>query len=245
MEWSASDYFWTEFEDQLFDSRRWQDVDREVKALVDLLKLEKGRRILDLCCGPGRHLIGLSEAGFRMTGVDRTQRYLDETRARAQKRGLDVELVLDDIRTFCRQDAFDAVINMYNSFGYFEEQADDRKVLSNIYRSLRPGGILLIDMTGKEVLARVFVDKWARRERGARLTVYQRILNDWTWRQMQWIMTKAGQEFEYTSGHRIYSAAEMKHELSAAGFGKVLVYGDLQRGAYDQTARQMVILATK
>jgi SAM-dependent methyltransferase len=243
--WADSDFFWTEFENQLFDAGRWRDVAREARQLATLLDLQPGQKILDLCCGPGRHLLGLARLGFDLTGLDRTMSYLETAARRALQDRLKVELIHADMRKFIRADAFDAVINMYNSFGYFEDHRDDRTVLANIFASLKPGGTLLMDMSGKEVLARNFKNTWHLHEGGARLVVHERICHDWTWREMKWVMTKNRRTYEYTSGHRIYCACEMKNELAATGFSQISVYGSLDATPYDQHARQMVIIAKK
>lgn len=70
-----------------------------------------------------------------------------------------VEFVQDDMREFRRPVAFDAVINMFTSFGYFEDQADDRKVVNNVYESLKPGGSFLLELMGKEVMSRIYQER--------------------------------------------------------------------------------------
>ena len=63
------------------------------------------------------------------------------------------------MRSFCRPEAFDVVLNMYSSLGYFEDIEEDKQVLKNIYRSLKNKGKLLIDLMGKEILARIFRER--------------------------------------------------------------------------------------
>ena len=81
--------------------------------------------------------------------MDRTATYLDEARKRGAEEDLQVEFLQEDMRTFVRPGAFDAVINYFTSFGYFESDEDERRVLANAHRSLRPSGVLLIEMMGK------------------------------------------------------------------------------------------------
>ena len=100
--------------------------------------------MLDLCCGVGRHSLELVRRGFRVTGVDRTQAYLDLVAAAAKREALDLELVRQDMREFHRDESYDGVINLFTSFGYFEDPRDDQRVVDNVYASLRSGGVLVM-----------------------------------------------------------------------------------------------------
>src|SRR5206468_5375646 len=112
--------------------------------------------VLDLCCGPGRHSLEFARHGFQVTGVDRTARYLDAARAAATGEGLTVEFVQGDMPHFQRPAAFDVALNLFTSFGYFEDEAEDLCVLRHLHTSLKPGGQVLLEMAGKEPLARDF-----------------------------------------------------------------------------------------
>ncbi|NIT57732.1 MAG: methyltransferase domain-containing protein, partial [Aliifodinibius sp.] len=115
------------------------------------LGIEASSPILDLGCGIGRHTLELAHRGFTVTGVDRTQTYLNKAREKARIGGLEVEFVQADMRSFRRTGAFEAVINLFSSFGYFENPEEDRRVVENVYDSLKPGGRFLVEMMGKEV----------------------------------------------------------------------------------------------
>ena len=151
--WHEDDEFWKVFAPHMFTEDRWDATPAEVDNLLSLLALRPGAAVLDLCCGPGRHSLELARRGFCVTGVDRTESYVQEARERAARDELGVEFVEDDMRRFCRPDAFDAAIMMYTSFGYFEDPAENRQVLANVCRSLRDGGVLLIETMGKPVIS--------------------------------------------------------------------------------------------
>ena len=147
--WHEQESFWETVRPVLFTARRWEETPREVEAMATLLGLSPGARVLDLCCGVGRHSLGFARSGFQVTGADRTATYLHEARGRAAEEGLQVEFLQEDMRAFVRPGAFDAVINYFTSYGYFESDADDRRVLANAHRSVRESGVLLIEMMGK------------------------------------------------------------------------------------------------
>lgn len=109
--WHEDDEFWMRTAPFLFSSRRWSQAGVEVDAMLSLLALKPPARVLDLCCGPGRHALELARRGFEVTGVDRTQAYLDEARRRADVSTLKLELLRQDMRTFKRHDFFDAAMD--------------------------------------------------------------------------------------------------------------------------------------
>ncbi len=122
---------------------------REIDALVESARLDPSDRILDLCCGQGRHCLELARRGFsHVTGLDRSRYLIRLARRRAKKGGLNVSFHEGDAR---RQrfetDSFDCVALMGNSFGYFEQEADDVAVLENVKKVLRSEGTIVLDIT--------------------------------------------------------------------------------------------------
>ena len=157
--WHDQDQFWGLFEPFLFNEQRRSNAKGEVENLIELLNIQGENRVLDLCCGTGRHSLELSHYGYPVVGVDRTAAYITRARQLAGQEGLGVDFVLGDMRDFCRPETFDVVINMFGSFGYFEDEADDRRVVMNMHASLGPGGRFLIETAGKEIVARNFQAK--------------------------------------------------------------------------------------
>jgi 2-polyprenyl-3-methyl-5-hydroxy-6-metoxy-1,4-benzoquinol methylase len=144
--------FWREAAPAIFNEERRKSAASEVDQVVSLASLAPGAAVLDLGCGQGRHSLEFARRGYSVTGVDRTGGYIDVARETAVREKLEIEFLHADIREFRREGRFDLAVSMLTSFGYFEEQADERRVLENARASLRPGGWLLIDLMGKEVL---------------------------------------------------------------------------------------------
>jgi len=243
--WHEQDTFWKTVAPVLFVERRWSDAPAEVEQLVSLLGLELEAHILDLCCGVGRHSLELARRGFKVTGVDRTQPYLDRASRQAEAEGLEVEFVQSDMRTFYRPDAFDAVVNMFTSFGYFEDPEDDRQVAMNMHRSLKSGGVFLIDMMGKEILARIFSERDWYEEDGVLILQERKITQNWGWMESRWIIFADDNRTELNLSHRVYSAVELISLLTECGFTQVDAYGSLEGSAYDHLARRLVVVARK
>lgn len=241
--WHEDDTLWTVLEPFLFSAERLAAAPAEAEAVVERLGLQPGARVLDLCCGPGRHAVALARLGFRVTGVDRNAAYLARAGETAGRAGVELELVEQDMRRFVRPGAFDAVINMFTSFGYFEDEVDNRLVADNMARCLAPGGAVLIDTVGKEVLARDWQPRsWS--EAGGVLLLEERATRQgWQLMEARWTVLSKGQRHELTLRHRIYSGGELEAILRGAGLAEVALYGNLQGAPYDQRAQRLVAVA--
>ena len=243
--WYEQDGFWEKVAPALFTSERILSAKQEAEQIVSLLELKPGVSICDLCCGVGRHSLELARQGLNVTGVDRTALYIEEAKNKAETEGLKIRFVQEDMRSFCEPNAFDVLINLLTSFGYFEDAADDKRVLENIYKSLKKGGKFLIDLMGKEVLARIFQEKRWRQEDSLIILEEAKISEDFSSVESHWIIITEDRRDECRFSLRLYSAAELCELLKDCGFVKVKVYGDLSGSPYDQTAKRLVITANK
>jgi SAM-dependent methyltransferase len=243
--WHEEDSFWIKFAPVLFHQKRLEKTKEEVDNILSLLKIKPDASVLDLCCGPGRHSLELARMGFSVTGVDRTKIYLEKARKLAKKENLKAEFIQKDMRKFHKSNTFDVCINLFTSFGYFKEAKDDKKVLKNVFRSLKKKGVFLIDTMGKEVLARIFRERDWYEINGNIMLEERKVCQDWSWIQSRWILIKNGKKVEHQISLRLYSAAEFSSLLKECGFNSIDVYGDLVGAPYDHTAKRLVLVAHK
>lgn len=243
--WHDRADFWEKMAPFLFTDRHWASVQEEVDGLIKLLEIEEGEAVLDLCCGPGRHSLEFARRGLQVTGVDITSAYLDEALRNAEEEDLTIEFIQEDMRRFRRSELFHGAILMYTSFGYFENQEENFQVLANIRESLKDDGKLIIDVMGKEVLARIFQEKGWEEQDGIFFLQEREISRDWSWIENRWILLEGHDRFEIEVAHWLYSAAELSGMLRETGFSSVKCYGDLMGAAYGPEARRLVCLAEK
>jgi SAM-dependent methyltransferase len=139
----------------------------EVARLLDVLGLPSGSRVLDVPCGQGRHAHLLAEAGFDVMGLDYSPALL--ARAKARGTGPRLHYRRGDMRRLPAEwrGRFDAVINLFTSFGFFVSPRDDRDVIGEFSRVLRPGGVLVWHGANRDgVMARFLGrDWWTTRNR--------------------------------------------------------------------------------
>lgn len=244
--WHEKDETWDTLAPVLFTRRRRERAEVEVGLLIELLDLRGGERILDLPCGIGRHALELARRGFRVTGVDRTDAYLDEGRRAAAGESLGVEWVRCDMREFARPGAFDLVLNMYTSFGYFEDPADDRRAAQAFFDALQPGGRLVMELHGKENLAAGFAPReWHELDDGLLLLEERSITDSWRSVHTRWIIFRNGRRSEVAFSLRLYGASELIDLLEGVGFTDVQALGNLEGDPYDEHAGRLVMVAGK
>ena len=244
-EWFDDDAFWIGLYPVMFTEQRFVEAADQADKLVNLAK-PRGTKVLDLCCGPGRFSVPLAAKGFAVTGVDRTAFLLDKARARAKDAGVKIEWIRRDMRDFTRPAAFDLVISMYTSFGYFDDRGDDLRVLRHTFTNLKPGGTLVIDVFGKERAARLFQPTASESfADGTVLVRRHEVLDDWTRLRNEWIVIRTGRAQTFNFHHTIFSGQELRDRLQLAGFQDVRLYGNLDGDDYGLSAERLIAIARK
>ena len=244
-QWFEDESLWVETYPYMFSPARIAAAEEEVDPLLRLIGV-RPQSILDLCCGPGRFAVPLARRGFRVTGVDRTAFFLNKARERAAAENVEISWVQVDMRTFVQPGAFDLAISMFTSFGYFDDKAEDLTVLRNVHESLRPGGALVMDVVGKERLARTFQPATSSKHADGSVVIDRReVLDDWTRVRMEWTIIKGNTVRVFTIHHTVYSGQEFKDRLTAVGFGDVRLYGSIDGAPYGREADRLIAVARK
>jgi SAM-dependent methyltransferase len=132
---------------QLFMPLQTEELtQKDVAFLSRQLSLPRYRRILDLCCGYGRHALQLAKLGYQVTGLDRDESVIAEARNRATEANQEIAYLIGDMRQVgALTGEFDAVINMWQSLSYFDEETNI-DLLCQIHHKLTPGGRFIVDM---------------------------------------------------------------------------------------------------
>jgi len=243
--WHEYEAFWRAWRDWGFNEELLDEAGPEVEQIAVLAGVEAGARVLDAACGFGRHSVAFAQRGFQVTGVDRVASYLDEARERVQAEGLDAEFILSDLRTFQSPDPFDLAVNCMTAFGYFEDQADNVRVMQTLCDALKPGGALVMDLMGKEVLARVFqVRDWTERN-GVFLLQERKVERGWSWMNDRWLYITPDGQHEFPVCLWLYSAQELTDMARGVGFSEATAYGDFEGNPYDHEAKRLVMVARK
>ncbi|MBF6569616.1 MAG: class I SAM-dependent methyltransferase [Candidatus Binataceae bacterium] len=221
---------------------------KEAAFVVRTLGLQAGARMLDLCCGQGRHCVALARHGLHVTGLDLNPAYLELARRAAAEARVAIECVAADMRQIPFENAFDAAVNMYSSFGYLESEADDARVLASLARALKPGGQVMLDMLNREwAVANYIQNDWHAAPDGT-LYVERRDLDLASSRmRVRFTIVEAQGGRHESVGHdiRLYTLTETTRLLERAGLGVTEVFGGFDGEAYSIETRRMIVAARK
>jgi SAM-dependent methyltransferase len=201
-----------------YDEMLAERTDAEVEQVAELLG--ERERVLDCPCGHGRIANGLAERGYRVTGIDYTPLFLEKARADAESRGVDVQYAHGDMRELPWRDEFDALVNWFTSFGYFDDESNS-KVLRGFHDALRPGGRLVMELQNPARLFRILLPATYLR-RGDDLAVDVHDVDWEAWRiETERVLIRNGRARSTRFSVRIYSFPELRGELERAGFEDV------------------------
>lgn len=244
-DWYTDEGFWRKFGPLMFGDEQFNEAAGQVPALLARIDLTEGS-VLDLGCGPGRHALPLARAGLSVTAIDTSRQLLDELRRRALDEKLEIDIRTADMREFSGIGPFDAVFVMWTSFGYFEAEADHQRVLENIYHSLKPGGVLVLDLLGLETLCRTLEPVHLTENADGSLLIERPVLVDHNTRlENEWILIRDGRADHATFSHRVWSAGEIARLVEAAGLDLDAIDGDLAGTPYDFESERMYVVARK
>lgn len=231
-----------------FKKEAFKNTQEETKFIIKILNLSEGAKILDLACGQGRHAIGLAKRGYEVIGLDLNNDFLNIAKKDAKKEKVKLRLIQGDMREKFFKNEFNAVINLFSSFGYFENEQENIKVLKNINKSLKPNGKFLIDLLNK---------KWFLKKFCGTKRTWFKIKNDYILEEnyfdkkmKAWIRNISiiypNKKIEHIKTFmRLYSLLEIKNELRKTGFKILKTYGDYQGNKFTLLSPRLIILAQK
>ena len=228
-----------------------QRINDEVNGVIKLCGLKKQNKILDAPCGYGRHSVNLSRKGMNVMGVDINEYFL----AVAKKQTRDLKLnncrfYRKDLRKLSYRSRFDAVINMFYSFGFFEDENDDFRVIYNFYKSLKKGGKFLMHTfitLPKIINGNYKIHDVRNLTSGNKLELY-RDYDFKTKREYgEWYVLQENSKKIKLSPYsmRIYTDLEFIGLCTKVGFSRVDIYGNWQGRNYNNDSELMIVVATK
>jgi cyclopropane fatty-acyl-phospholipid synthase-like methyltransferase len=217
----------------------------EAAAVLELLELEPGARVLDLACGWGRHSVELARAGLEVTGLDLSETLLARAAKRAEAAGVSVEWVRGDMRELPWRGRFDAVVSLFSSLGYFLSDEEDLRVLRASACSLKPGGLFVLETMHRDQIARGFVERdWWRGEAGRAVWV-EREFDAVAGITREWLFFERadGSRGEKYHAMQVRTATEWDHLLRSAGLAPLAWYGDWDFSEFTHESERLIVLA--
>ena len=224
----------------LYQRRDESEAERVLELFGELLP--PGGRVLDLACGAGRYMLAAAGRGLRVWGVDLSGFLLAEAAGREPLTG---KVVRADMRRLpFRSQAFEAVLSMFTSFGYFSVDMDNLLVMREVSRVLTNGGTFLLDFLNAGRLTGMSPEE-TERESSGYLIGERRSLESggkFLVKHVRAVNTKTGAMLEYDERVRLYTRGELLTMLDSVDLGVSGLFGDYDRGEYDEKESERLIL---
>jgi ubiquinone/menaquinone biosynthesis C-methylase UbiE len=238
-EWFNEDYL------EVYGHRDAADAKRAVTLAERELALSRGDRVLDLCCGNGRHSLELVRRGFRVVALDLSYALLRSGAKKAREEALRVGFVQADARRIALREGFDAVLNFFTSFGYFEADDDNTLMLENISRVLKEGGKFLIDYLNAAHVVKNLVPKTVWEVGSAKVCEVRWI--DVVRRTVSKTITieRNGVEKGYSESVRLYGEDELRNMLTSCGLRVAKGFGDYDGSSIDVGRPRLILVGAK
>jgi len=199
----------------------------------------RGRRVLDLACGSGRHAQALEAAGALVTGVDLSMVQLRSARSRGLARLAQADMRIIPIRT----GSMDAVVNLFTSFGYFDTDDEHAAVLAEVGRVLRPGGAFAMDFLNAPLVRATLVPRDEKSVSGRRV-VQERRISDGGRFVIKEIHLEGEQE-PFVERVRLLSRQDLEAMARAAHLTVDDVLGDYEGAPHTDTTPRVLMLARR
>lgn len=235
-EWFDSPYYHT-----LYKNRDENEAQKTLDNLLKALDLPAGARILDLACGKGRHARYLAEKGFDVTGLDISDASITFARQFEHEH---LAFYQHDMRHPFRINYFDAVMNMFTSFGYFETDRDHLLALKNVYRDLKPGGLFLLDYFNSEWVRQNLVRSDVKTVDGIEFHLKKNIQGEHVFKTVEF--TTGSKHFHFRERVRLFSLTDFQTLFSSASLKLQCIYGSYNLDSFSAIdSKRLILIAQK
>jgi SAM-dependent methyltransferase len=221
--------------------------EREARDIVNLIQryvpLSNNDKVLDVCCGAGRHSLELARRGYDVAGFDLSSYLISQAKeslSNAKETNLHVEFTIKDMKDFSFGNVFDMAINVFTSFGYFETDEDNFKVFENVKKSLKQGGYFVFDFINSDNLRKTLISESEDEYDGVKVLQKRYIENNFVYKDIY-----IGED-KYTERLRLYNTDDINSVFETLGFNVKNTFGDYYGNAFDrENSKRMVYICKK
>jgi len=243
MEW-FEDWFNTDEYLNVYRHRNEAEARQLINLILKTIDFAPGSTALDMACGAGRHSILLAKEGFNVTAVDLSANLLNVAKHAASEAGVNVNFIRSDLRNFATDVKFDLVVNLFTSFGYFEDDEENFRIFKNVYKYLKPTSYFVMDYLNRYYVEQHLVNRSVDKIPGGEI-IQERSINEK--RVIKKItISKNGQEQHFLESVRMYTPNYLTRELKKIGFDIIKSFGDFNGNAFNaETSQRIIIIARK
>ena len=233
-------WFGTRYYHLLYRNRNSQEAEEFILNLIGFIGLPSGSKTLDLPCGKGRHAIALHACGMDVTAADLSEENILTCKSLETER---MHFVRHDMRSPLAIGYFDAVFNLFTSFGYFDRETENQRVVDAAAASLRKGGVFILDFLNVHKALHHLVAKEKLKIEGVDFHISRRIENGKIVKQI--VVSDGGTEHHYREEVRVLSRTDLETFLTKAGFTIEAVVGDYSLAPFEESNSPRIIFISR
>ena len=225
----------------LYQHRNFDEAELFIDNLIQLLHPAAHSQFLDLACGKGRHSIYLNKKGYTVTGIDLSQESIN-CASRFENKTL--EFYVHDMRKPFRINYFDSVLNLFTSFGYFENKRDDIATIDAVYKALKPNGIFVLDFLNVHKAVSNLIPEESKIVDGIKFTINKSIEDDFIVKHIHF--SDKGKEYHFQECVKMLTLNDFENYFTAKKFKIVHLKGNYQLDDFDpKTSDRLILIAQK
>ena len=236
--WYAS-WFNTPFYHILYKDRDYSEAENFMYNLTNYLNIPENGKILDLACGKGRHSIYLNKIGFNVTGVDLSKNSI------AYAKQFENDTLKFNVHDMCKpyHEQFDAVFNLFTSFGYFENEEDNLNTIKAIKANLNEVGFGVIDFLNSDYVINNLVTEDIKTIEGIEFHQKRYVKDGYIVKNISF--SAEGKDFKFQERVRAFTLADFEALFQKAGVYLLDVFGDYKLNKYHKNTSKRLILMFK
>jgi SAM-dependent methyltransferase len=228
MEWFES-WFDTPYYHLLYSNRDYTEAENFITKLTEELQLPPSSKIIDLACGKGRHSVFLNKLGYDVLGLDLSRQSIEFDK---QFETQTLLFNVHDMRNPIDADPMDAVFNLFTSFGYFDNESDDKKVFQSVYGILKPGGYFVLDYLNEEYVRKNLIPESTITRGNIDFKILKKIEGRHIVKDIRF--EADGKSFHFFEKVKLHTLETINSYATDCGFERVKIWGDYQLNEFDR-----------
>lgn len=240
------EWFSNKFYLDLYQHRDEEDARWMINLLQRSISVNTKSKVLDIACGSGRHSLELARRGFDVTGFDLSKFLINEAKKNlksSKEKNLKLRFLIKDMRDFNFKNSFEVAVNIFTSFGYFEDDSENFKVIKNVSDSLKTGGYFVFDFLNKKYLEKNLVP-YSKSRKGIYTVIQKRkIENGFVKKDIT--IKNGNKTTEFNEMLKLYSVIEFKKVFESYNLKIQNLYGDYFGNKFSENKSQRLIIIAK
>ncbi len=233
--WFDSKYYHT-----LYKHRNHNEAEKFINNIILKLNIKKDQKIIDVCCGKGRHANYLSKLKFDITGIDLSKNNIEF----AKKNNLNnLNFFVHDMRSVFKKNHFDIVINLFTSLGYFDKLEDEEKAINSMINNLKNEGVIIIDFLNVKKTITDLVSKENKIIDNICFSLSRKVNKDYIIKNIK--ITDQKKSLYFCEKVRLLTLNNFKIMLKKSNAKIIDLYGDYSLNSFDEDKSNRLIIVAK